>query len=312
MTVSPKVDLRNNHRESRNLTAEEVVHVLLGREVGGILKCDPIARRGDDPEGVHQLRVRSRRLRSELQIVAPVIKSTSLQELTSELGRIGKILGRLRDLDVQRQLLLDLSDDSSNGPSNSVLADLDHRRHRERRHVADALDSRRYHRLIATLTRAVLDPPFRTVAAQSAGDVFMPGLRDAWALLFKTIDECGPSPTNDELHQIRILAKKGRYGTEIARSFLGSAADEIADALASAQSVLGTLHDGVMATKYLTHEASIHREDSDWAVPRTALGVMNDQLSASIGQSRLKWREPLEQARGLIATLGEYATVTAG
>lgn len=296
MAVSPK-------GEPRNLTAEEVVHVLLGREVGGILKFDPIARRGDDPEGVHQLRVRSRRLRSELQIVAPVMKSTSLRELTSELGRIGKILGRLRDLDVQRQLLLDLGDDASMGSSYSVLTELDHQRHRERRHVADALDSRRYRRLIGTLTSAVLDPPFRSVAAQSAGDVFMPGLYDAWTLLFRTIDGCGPSPTNDELHQIRIMAKKSRYGTEIASSFLGPAADEIADALASAQSVLGTLHDGVMATEYLANEQSTHEEDADWTVARTALGVMSDQLSASIEQCRLKWRAPLLHARGLTMAL---------
>ncbi|HVB51031.1 MAG TPA: CHAD domain-containing protein [Acidimicrobiales bacterium] len=290
--------------EPRNLTAKEVVHVLLGREVGGILKFDPIARLGDDPEGVHQLRVRSRRLRSELQIVAPVIKSTALQKLTSELGRIGKILGRLRDLDVQRQLLLDLSDDASMGSSYSLLAELDHQRHRERRHVADALDSRRYRRLIGTLTSAVLDPPFRSVAAQSAGDVFMPGLYDAWTLLFKTMDECGPSPTNDELHQIRILAKKSRYGTEIASSFLGTAADKIADALASAQSVLGTLHDDVMATTYLANEQSTHEEDADWTAPRAALSVMSDQLSASIEQCRRKWRAPLLQARGLIVALG--------
>ena len=287
----------------RLLTAKEVVHVLLGREVGGILKFDPIARQGDDPEGVHQLRVRSRRLRSELEIVAPVIKATSLQGLTSELGRIGKILGRLRDHDVLRQTLLALSNDASIGPTYSVLTELDRQRHRERRHVADALDSRRYRRLITTLTGAVLSPPFRSIAAQSAGDVFMPGLYDAWALLFEATDECGPAPTNDELHQIRILAKKARYGTDIARSFLGDAAVEISDSLSNAQSVLGTLHDDAMAMQYLAKEQSAHLEDAEWAVPRAALVVMNDQLSATIEQCRLKWREPLEQARGLIAAL---------
>jgi len=296
-------DSRNHAPEPRILTAEEVARELLGQEVGSILRFDPIARLGNDPEGVHQLRVRSRRLRSELHIIAPVIKSTSLKKLTSELGWISDILGRLRDLDVLRQLLLPLSDDSSPGTADSVFSELDRHRRRERKRVADALDSRRYRRLITALTGAVLDPPFRSVAAQPARDVFMPGLGDAWRLLFTTMDECGPSPTNEELHRIRILAKKCRYGTEIAHSFLGVAADEIAAALASAQSVLGTLHDHVVAADYLVNVRSIHEEDSKWGAPRAVATAMSDQVTKSIEQCRLNWREPLEQARALIATL---------
>ena len=302
MTVPPMEDPRTSGQEPRILSAEVVVRELLGQEVGNILKFDPIARLGYDPEGVHQLRVRSRRLRSELQIVAPVIRSKSLKEFTSELGWIGTILGRLRDLDVLRQLLLSLSNEASVGLMHSVLTELDHDRQRERRHVVDALVSRRYHRLITSLASAVLNPPFRTVAAQSAGDVFMPGLRDAWALLFRTMDEFGPSPTNEELHHIRILAKKNRYGTEIARSFIGHDADEIAVAFASAQSVLGTLHDHVVATDFLIKGQSRQEEDSDWTASNTVVTVIKDQLTESIEQCRLSWREPLEHARGLIAT----------
>ncbi|HEY5103483.1 MAG TPA: CHAD domain-containing protein, partial [Acidimicrobiales bacterium] len=291
------------HEEPRILTAEAVARELLGREVGNILRFDPIARLGHDPEGVHQLRVGSRRLRSELHIISPVIKSTSLNELTRELGWISNILGRLRDIDVLRKLLLSLRDDSLAGPSNSVLSELDHDRHRERSRVGDALDSRRYRRLIISLTGAVLDPPFRSAAAQPASDVFMPGLHDAWALLFETMDESGPSPTNEELHRLRILAKKSRYGTEIASSFLDTAADEIAAALASAQTVLGTLHDHVVAANYLVNVQSVHEEDSEWTTPRIAAAAMIDQMTESIERCRLQWREPLERARELVAAL---------
>ena len=52
------------------------------------------------PEGPHQLRVGLRRLRSALAVFRPVLGSGALAGIEHEAQRLGRVVGRLRDLDV--------------------------------------------------------------------------------------------------------------------------------------------------------------------------------------------------------------------
>jgi CHAD domain-containing protein len=274
-------------------SAHEVVRYLLHREVAGLVKNGPLARKGDDPEGVHQLRVSARRLRSELTIVAPAIKTAPLRRLRGELRWIGQILGRQRDLDVLSQLLRSLDDRLPLGVERSVVVALDDQRTRESRRVATTLRSKRYRRLVAQLVDAVDDPPLRKVAARPASIVLQPGLADTLSSLFAAVDGCGSTPTNEQLHRIRIMAKRGRYSAEIASSYLGERASAVAVALARVQDVLGRLHDQVVAIDYL----SARRATPAGTGSADSLGAAIHWLNTSNEKLRAQWREPMATAR---------------
>src|SRR5918999_689445 len=62
---------------------------------------DSPARLGD-PEGVHQMRVAARRLRSDLRTFSPLVDEAWAQSLIEELRWIARVLGDVRDLDVLR------------------------------------------------------------------------------------------------------------------------------------------------------------------------------------------------------------------
>lgn len=266
---------------------------MLDREVAGLVKNGPLARKGDDPEGVHQLRVRARRLRSELKIVAPAIKSASLRRFRDELRWIGKILGQQRDLDVLSELFRSLGERLSLDLESSVLVTIDKQRTRESRRVAKTLRSKRYRRLVALLSDAVDDPPLRKVAAQPASIVLQPGLADTLSSIFEAVDGCGPTPTNEQLHRIRIMAKRGRYSAEIASRYLGERAREVAAALAQVQDVLGSLHDQVVAIDYLT----ARRATPVGTGSADSLGAAINWLNTSNEELRVRWREPMATAR---------------
>jgi CHAD domain-containing protein len=112
-------------------TSEEVVRLILAQEVAGLVHYSPRAYQGHDPEAVHQLRVKARRLRSELEIVAPVVKKKAQLHMDEELRWAGKVLGRERDLDVLFELLSSLSGEPSHSLDSTVLADIDDQRAKE-------------------------------------------------------------------------------------------------------------------------------------------------------------------------------------
>jgi CHAD domain-containing protein len=59
----------------------------------------------------------------------------------------------------------------------------------------------------------------------------------------------------EELHRIRILAKRARYATEAAEPFAGKEAEALAEALAAVQDVLGAYQDAIVAEAWLRSAA---------------------------------------------------------
>jgi CHAD domain-containing protein len=296
-----------NAEEKSARSTGRIIRGLLRDEVAAWQKYDPVARQGHDPEGVHQLRVGSRRLRAELKIVAPALREKPRRNLNDELGWIGGVLGRQRDLDVLHQLLSSLATDSP-GSAASVLATLNRRRRAEAKQVRTALASPRYRRLVRRLDRAAQDPPVRAAASLPAIVVLLPGLRQTFTSLFQVMDEGGATPTNEQLHRIRIAVKRGRYCAEVSARFFGSPAKEIARELERVQGVLGDLHDRVVASSYLYQPGS--RDDA--SATEAELTRMSAELASSIDDLSTQWREPLTRARELaVALFFETPTVDA-
>ena len=286
------------------LSAEGLLRLLLGTEVGLLVRSDPVARRGLDPEGVHQLRVGARRLRSELKVLARAIKPAPLRYLLAELRWMGGVLGRQRDVDILSQVLDDINAQLETPLPSSVWDRLASLHKKGNRDVATLLDSPRYRQLVRRLGDTVVYPPIRSVARKPALELLGPELDETLRELFRAGDDCGPSPTIVQLHRVRIFSKKGRYCAETASPLLGVTALRLAHELETVQTVLGELHDYAVAINFLEEDI-----ETPYASMRTnderAISVAIERLVGLIEEMKLQWRAPLERGRVLSLSLGE-------
>ena len=84
----------------RHPTAADVIRQAITRSVLRLLAHDPGVRLGDDPEDVHQARVATRRLRSDLRTFRDLLDADWAQGLRDRLKVVAGALGAVRDADV--------------------------------------------------------------------------------------------------------------------------------------------------------------------------------------------------------------------
>jgi inorganic triphosphatase YgiF len=84
----------------KHSSAAEVLRAGITRAVLRVLSNDAGVRLTDDAEAVHQARVGTRRLRSDLRTFAPVLVEEWVETLRSELRWYADLLGAVRDTDV--------------------------------------------------------------------------------------------------------------------------------------------------------------------------------------------------------------------
>jgi len=81
-------------------TVDTLPRYATARSVAQILRHDPGVRLGEDPEDVHQFRVATRRLRSDLRTFAPLLDPRPVSDLRARLRLLGAKAGDARDADV--------------------------------------------------------------------------------------------------------------------------------------------------------------------------------------------------------------------
>ena len=142
-------------------TADLIRH-LTAASVRQILLHDAGVRLGADPEAVHQYRVATRRLRSDLRTFSGFLDEARTDELRGELSWLGSVVGPVRDLDVlgarfaaQVRGLPDLDQAAASGLLTQVAAS----RLDARQGLLEALRSERYDRVLRTLVAFASAPP---------------------------------------------------------------------------------------------------------------------------------------------------------
>jgi len=236
--------------------AAVVVQAAIANGVQRMLAHDPIVRLDLGSVGVHQMRVSTRRLRSDLKTFETLVDATWAEELRAELKWLADVLGGVRDLDVLRQRLQKAASGFPTADRQAA-ARLVRRLGRERfgrlQALHQALESDRYFALLDRLVQAARDPRLSPVAEAPAGTV-LPGLaagpwkklrRDARRLL-----EREDAVPDEELHALRIRAKRARYAAEAVTRAIPDA-EPLAAAVAEVQGVLGDQHDAVVAEAWL-------------------------------------------------------------
>lgn len=255
----------------------------------------PAARSAFDPEGIHQARVATRRLRAAFKVFKPALPDDKRLRFAKELRWLQKQLGDARDLDVFNSGVL--TPLLARQPGETALQKLKARVEQARKDAygkaSNALLSRRYGRIRLELERWFAEP------GESAGDPLLSrsirwfakrSIRKAHerAMAFGA----DLSALEDEdLHQLRIRGKQARYCVEFFASlFPDRAPRRHAKALAALQDCLGILNDGVVAREILERLES-EAEPLDPCVAPYVLGW----FAARIHDERLRlaqiWRK---------------------
>ncbi len=236
-------------------TLGDVVRAGITAAVLRVVEHHHVVRLDDDPEGVHQARVGTRRLRSDLRTFAPMLDTGWLEPLREELGWIADELGAVRDLDVlrarlERQVSSIPKDDRPAGEPQ--LGRLDEQRAGALDRLHGALASKRYAELLDRLVDAATAPRMRRSDARRAAARALPKLvRRPWRKLRRAVRDLGSVPSDEGLHQVRIRAKRARYAADVAVPVVGDPARDYAKALAGLQDVLGEHQDAVVAEDWL-------------------------------------------------------------
>ncbi|MBF0358753.1 MAG: CHAD domain-containing protein [Magnetococcales bacterium] len=237
-----------------NQTISEAFGVILRHNLEYMLSWADVAYAGDDIEGVHQVRVAFRRMRSALVLFRKAIPREITDPWGNEMRWIASELGPARDLDV-------FIDEGLNQMSGKIPLEagevkfkaiaVEHQAKAYER-VRAMFDSERYKRFVSdfdawltncgwfqedmpSTVRSKLNTSIRIYAAKVLNKRVTKVLQTG---------EDKHNMTSEELHQLRIEGKKLRYATDFFSSlFDASSMANFNTHLKSLQGLLGTMND---------------------------------------------------------------------
>ena len=258
-----------------NRRNSSVASRLLARRAAALKRHLPGAVDGDS-HGVHQARVASRRLREAVPVLTAGVKAPKARKARGKIRRLTKALGTVRELDVTIQILDELvANETLPRPALEAV----------RGHVVTERDARRAvmlkrldHVNVAKLDRRL----------EAVGDVLAETGSETWrdalgARLVKrtkalatAMAAAGHMYAPEQLHRVRIAAKKLRYAMELAFDAGVKSASAPVRAVERAQDTLGRLHDLQVLQ---SHVAAVQaQQPSDRSLPDGGLDIISRAL----------------------------------
>jgi len=231
-----------------------------------------------DAEELHQMRVGMRRLRSAVTGFAPVL---DLPKEASErkIGKVGRILGTLRDLDVmleslQNRYYPNLPPDEQE-VLDDALSNLLKQRRRALKGVRAVLDRKSYQSLKESIEDWVEKPQFRAIEhlpiAEVLPDLLLPQvseffLHPAWLLgteyadgKVKVSEDLNAEAVEEKLaaegtilHDLRKQAKRVRYLMNLFGDFYSETYEAYVEDVKAVQECLGDIQDCEVLGEFLT------------------------------------------------------------
>ena len=271
-------------------TTAEVVRNAIAASVERLIRHDPIVRLDADVEGVHQARVATRRLRSDLRTFRPLLDPEWAKALRDELGWLADSLGAVRDGDVLlgriRKRAESLPKEDGKG-AGRVLAALEADRAEAYDELLKALRSERYVTLLDRLIDSANAPAFQSEHDLDAKAALQPLVAQPLETLAKQVSSLDKDPDDEALHDVRIRTKRARYASEAVAPVLGKRAGAIATAAADLQDALGEHHDAVVAEQWLRNWARTSRSITG----AFAAGELAGLERASAARAKRRWRK---------------------
>ncbi|CAG2155207.1 hypothetical protein LMG31506_05328 [Cupriavidus yeoncheonensis] len=255
----------------------------------------PLVATGHSPEGVHQMRVGLRRLRSALDMFDDVI--TTPTAIADEINWIADELGQSRDWYVLAHLTLpqvDAGEDKRDqvAEATAAAAEIAQARHAK---ATAAVQSPRYARVALTLDQWVAAPPWRDASDETrkllerrVGAFADRIVHKRHRKLVRRGRGLHKLDTHHR-HRARIAAKKLRYAAEFfADLFKQKSLKPYRIVLAKLQDDLGWGNDMAVADRLLDHLQRHHRKASDGA--SYARGFLAARTAGDRDNQRRLWK----------------------
>ena len=230
-----------------------------------MLAREPEARRGEDIEALHAMRVATRRMRSALRVFGPFFRAKALRPFAAELRRAARVLGAVRDMDVLLSDAARFAAERGNGEMASLLETWAARQARAHDALLAYLDGADFAEFVARFHAFLTTPevgakPYAQTERVRAYQVRHVAPRLIYARYervraYETVLEGAPLPT---LHALRIEGKRLRYTLEFFAEVLGAERREILRALKALQDHLGALNDARVAQEELQAFLAAH------------------------------------------------------
>jgi CHAD domain-containing protein len=247
--------------ETRGLAAAGIRDALVNR-LHEMLKLRSAALDFKDPEGVHSMRVASRRLRSAATDFMPYLNKQSFNSILKHIRSIADALGEVRDQDVAILALEKLASEVPPEITSTVHVLIEARkkvRHTARRELKKTLVKDRLKQLRDEL-ESVLEKASRSTQHSRSGLTYLDVARSVIAERLNELETLSDSlykPLDVEaLHEMRIAAKRLRYAIELFDECWNVPLGPFAKQASRLQSALGKVHDCDVWIESLGKEAA--------------------------------------------------------
>lgn len=234
-----------------SLTLGEYAKSIIEEQYHSIIKRERKVIADEDPDHLHQMRVGTRRLRTALQIFEPAI---AIPKTASEkqIGNLARILGSLRDLDVQvsdlQMVYRPQVKDSEQKLLDQLIKSLQKQRQQAYSNVKDTLERSRYQTLKKTYADWLKKPQLTAIAQLPVHSLLPDLLSPLVSNLLLHPGWMVPANYSTEadafqLHELRKAFKRVRYQTEFFVSFYGESFKTWVKEIKTLQENLGKLQD---------------------------------------------------------------------
>lgn len=265
-----------------------------------------------EPEDLHQMRVGIRRLRSAVTGFAPALDLPKPAQ-EKKIGKIGRSLGTLRDLDVMQEVLENQYKPALPKAEQKVLqtalAALANQRRRALEKVKQTLKHQRYQSLKQALNKWLRQPDYQNIACvpirEVLPDLLLPELsklllHPGWLVgtevkegEINILKELSPQMVEQQLadqgpilHSLRKETKRIRYQMEVFAEFYGAEYEAYLQDVKEIQSILGQIQDSFVLAEFLSQALK--------SEIKTVLPTLAAQLAQTSYTAWQQW-QPLQQ-----------------
>jgi CHAD domain-containing protein len=217
-----------------------------------------------DPEGVHSMRVASRRLRSALRDFKPYLRKKGLTSIQKEIRSLADALGKVRDQDVAIMALEKVATHAPTEVLPALEEYIDSRKkvlERAREELKSILEKSELEKLESSFMEGVDKATTTNERELTFRKMSKPIILDR----LKELEELSDGLFNpfeiETLHEMRIAAKRLRYALELFQQCWGNSITTYAKRAARIQSALGDVHDCDVWIKNFAKQISAARKD---------------------------------------------------
>jgi len=276
-------------------TVEQAFEEILRFNLGVTRQWEPVALAREDPEGVHQMRVCLRRVRSALVLFGPAVPRQLTRSFFRETRWAAKTLDRARDLDVYIDETLSLSGGKQNAKMRRLAM-----KEREKAYdkIADFIEGGRYRKLCDEFCQWVETQGWRRDLSGEQMDALVDNVSPFAANVLDCqrarVLEAGrdiETLEDDALHQLRIDCKKLRYGAEFFAPLYEERMKAFVSHLRDLQDLLGTLHDTAVMRDLQKDLLGRKKDGKLKRYARSLLQTRYEHAKAIAGALRGRWED---------------------